>query len=106
MAGAAALTTAGTGGGGPGAEQATQVAQSWAAAINAGDATAAQQYLCAANRDKSGGSTGVTLTLTGLSATGPDTATADFQVQAQGQTGTAQVAMRVENSAWTMCQQG
>jgi len=57
-------------------------------------------------KDKAGGSGGVTLTLIGISATGADTAVADFQIEAQGQTGSAQVAMKVENGAWTMCGQG
>ena len=103
--GGGVATTAGRGT--PGADQATQVAQSWAAAISAGDVTTAQQYLCSAYSGPPGGaSTGHTLTLQGISQTGQDTATAEFTVSGNGQEGTAQVAMKVENSRWTICQQG
>jgi hypothetical protein len=105
--GPVAPTTDADNGGTPGADQATQVAQSWAAAINAGDVAGAQQYLCSSYQGTPGGtSTGVTLTLQGISQTGQDTATAEFLVDANGQQATAQVAMKVENSRWTICQGG
>jgi ketosteroid isomerase-like protein len=93
--------------GAPGPEQAQQVAQSWAAAINSGDVATAQQYLCSSYQGPAGGTTtGVTLTLQSISQTGQDSAVAEFAVEAGGQQGTAQVAMKVESGRWTICQSG
>jgi len=39
-------------------------------------------------------------------STSQDTATAEFTVSRNGQQGTAQVAMKMENNHWTICQQG